>query len=141
MPATIQTTPSQFNKETEHLQRIAWAPKKKKPFQRRISVLREDARIHSQCRKRLDFSSIEVEEEPTQEDGEDFEPLPGVQLTGFPSGASSNVTPNTPNLKPLQIGEVPAKSQELLFDAAPTKKAARNPRLPVKRKLTLSSFR
>lgn len=137
MPVTVHVTPPTEERAT-YIDHILWAPKKKQKYRRR-NFVRQETRVHSKCRKRLDFNHVADIEEPMEMSQEE---VPRVSPESQKKQTKPEDVPATPELKRkletstqmdlnVRLGRVPSK-QDGARSAHPQ---------AAKRRLSLSSFR
>lgn len=132
MPATLHVTPPPDNR-IPYSGHILWAPKKKQSYRKRNFIPAEN-RVHSKCRKRLEFSHVADFVEPSQQGSS----TTAKEKKNSESQASVHV-PATPNLKCQETVE-----QDNLKFLRPSSKqgtARGSHTQTAKRKLNLSTFR
>lgn len=134
MPATLHVTPPPENR-LPYSGHILWAPKKKQSFRKRNFIPSEN-RVHSKCRKRLEFSHVEDFVEPTEQAKN---PPADKKL----KQESQECIPATPNMKLSEERRETVDQNNLKFLRPLSKQgAARGSEIPAaKRKLNLSTFR
>lgn len=134
MPATLHATPPPDN-GLPYSGHILWAPKKKQSFRKR-NFIPSTSRVHSKCRKRLEFSNVEDFVE-SSEKAKNSSKDENAKLEGQDS------VPVTPNLKLIQERQETVEQNNLKFLRPICKQdAARGSQAPTaKRKLNLSTFR
>lgn len=137
MPVTLQVTPPTEERAT-YIDQILWAPKKKQKCRRR-NFVRQETRVHSKCRKRLEFNHVADIEEPMEMFPKE---TPRVAVESQMKEPKPEEVPATPELKRklettaqidlnVRLGRVPSKQD----GARSTHPQA------AKRRLSLSSFR
>ncbi|XP_031556565.1 uncharacterized protein LOC116293297 [Actinia tenebrosa] len=136
MPVTLQVTPPTEERAT-YIDHILWAPKKKQKYRRRNCV-RQETRVHSKCRKRLQFNHVADIEEPMEVSPN--EP-PRVSVDSQKKETKPEEVPATPELKRrLETANQIDLKVRLRVSSKQDGARSTHPQA-AKRRLSLSSFR